>query len=82
MKSFRAPLATFALICVLSVVAVGDGIIQTGTPPPPPPTPQPQTFGPTTEPIPPTEEAGGEPSAIELATTAALDILRQALSLF
>lgn len=79
MIKFRLILASMILTCALAASAAADGIIHTGSPAPqPPPPPAPTSFaGDPAE----DEETDG-PSAVELATAAALDLLRQALSLF
>ena len=78
MKELQRLFASFVLVCILAVGAAADGIIHTGTPPPPPP---PQT---ASSPDDPAEDAEvtEEPSIIEAATAAALNILQNALTLF
>lgn len=79
MKELQRLFASFVLVCILAVGASADGIIHTGTPPPPPP----QKTGSSPEEPTDTEEPTDEaPSIFEAATDVALNMLRDALTLF
>jgi hypothetical protein len=79
MKQLQRLFASFVLVCVLALSASADGIIHTGTPPPPPPAASTSDGGqPTT-----VEYAADEEiSLLEAATAVALDLLRNALTIF
>lgn len=80
MKQLQRLFASFVLVCVLALSASADGIIHTGTPPPPPPAPARTSDG--GQPIPAEDVTDEETSLLEAAAAVALDLLRNALTIF
>ncbi len=81
MKQLQQLSAALVLTLVMSAAAIADGTIHTGTPPPPPP-PPPMIKSESAAPAAPEAVTGEEPSIFEAATAAALNMLRDMLTLF